>query len=232
MEDARYNFLVGVGLLALIALLITLLVSLTFSHAGEIAGATGAVVGGMAGACGANAGVRAAIAAERETDSARRKVKIGSIRLALYTELRTLADQARIEGTGWSEIATRQARHYKQLITAKLPHPIIYPANADKIGLLSEVEIMNIVRFYSQIKDAENLADSLIQRNNLYNPAEAYLLARMFGHGCSYAGEFMEAAQSAGFDGLPGAEHDAPFIAQLKQAVSFGEMRPPSAGPS
>ena len=232
MSDSRYNLSVGLALVALLGLLIAFFVSLIDSHAGEIAAATGAVIGGMAGAGGAYAGVRAAISAESEAEQARREVRIASIRLALYTELRMLASQALIEGRGWHEKVTRLSQLEKKLVTAKLPHPIIYPADADKVGVLTEPEIMNIVRFFSELRDVENLVDSLIQRNDKYTMAEAGLLASMFGHGCDYAAKFMEAAIAGGVEHLPGAEQDAGFIAELKAAISFGKVGAPLSGAS
>jgi hypothetical protein len=118
--------------------------ALLSSKPGEIAGALGSVVGGMIGASGAAVAVYLTLAAQREEDRTR-------INAALAREI---AEFARMV-VGHLETCENIRAGVITLPAATLaeamemPQPIIYPAVADKVGLLLRPQ--RAVAFYARI---------------------------------------------------------------------------------
>jgi hypothetical protein len=137
----RAVVVVGPFLLVLLAVFLT---ALRHSKSGELAGALGSVVGGMFGASGAAVAVYLTLAAQRQEDRTR-------ISAALAREITEFARLVvghletceNIRAGGISLPAATLAE------AMEMPQPIIYPAVADKIGLLQRPQ--RAVAFYARI---------------------------------------------------------------------------------
>ena len=154
---------------------------------GEIIGAFASILGGIIGAAGAAVAVYLTLAGQRKEDRAR-------IRSALVREVIEFSRLA----VGHLETCENIRAGVIALPVPKLaqamqmPSPIIYPAVADKIGLLSSPQ--SVVAFYAQIVEiavmiVPTIADdpkfqaSIVKEYNIRVLVEAWLDILQFASG-------------------------------------------------
>ena len=146
---------------------------------GEVVGAVASVLGGIIGAGGAALAVYLTLAGQRKEDRTR-------IRSALVREViefsRLVVGHLETCENIRSRVIDLPARKLTQAM--QMPAPIIYPAVADKIGLLPSPQ--NVVAFYARISeitmtivpaiaDDPKLQQSFLQAHNIRLVAEAWL---------------------------------------------------------
>lgn len=169
--------IVAVGTVTVIGLLFVaavaaLVVVLLRSNYGEIAGALGSVVGGMIGASGAAVAVYLTLAAQRQEDRTR-------INGAVAQEVMEFARMVvgRLQTCESIRAGAISLPAVKLAEAMEMPQPIIYPAVADKVGLLVRpqcvvafyariVEIGMVVRAFSRVPLAEA---EIIQKDGIEN---------------------------------------------------------------
>jgi hypothetical protein len=158
-SDVRQNRLLALGLAAGIPLLIAFLTAAVNSNAGEIAGALGSLIGGIVGAGGAVWAVFLMLARQREEETAK-------VAAAVRTEVTTLVKymihsveicQQIADGT---RQVPRQAAQY--IVKNLLSDPIIYPAIADRVGLLPYPQA--VTEFYMRLSEAKAMVEALRTR--------------------------------------------------------------------
>lgn len=148
-EDQNNNTLIGIALVLGVGLLAWFFVDLLDSKAGERAAAFGAVIGGIVGAGGAVYAVYLTLARQRNEDTAK-------VRAAVRTEVTTYSKYVigalktcQQIANGVITIPMSDAPY----ITKSLVDPVIYPAVADRIGLLPRAQ--QTIEFYQRIAEAK-----------------------------------------------------------------------------
>jgi hypothetical protein len=141
-------------------------VTLASDHWGEQAAALGAFIGGLVGAVGAITAVFLALARQRKEDTT-------NVTSAVQTEVTGLAKY--VEGAldvcadianGTRHIPRANATYIvKNLLSA---HPVIYPAVADRVGLLPHPEAT--VAFYMRISEAKAMAEMYAAATGTHQP--------------------------------------------------------------
>jgi hypothetical protein len=140
----------------LVVLLAVFLTALRHSKSGELAGALGSLVGGIVGASGAVFAVFLALSRQRQEETEK-------VAEAVRTEVTTLVKYA----IGAVDICEqikkgviklpRQDAHY--MVKNFAGDPIIYPAVADRVGLLKHPHAT--VEFYMRILEAKVMVEML-----------------------------------------------------------------------
>ena len=141
--------MVGLAVAFGAAVLSGFLAALMGSKSGEIAGALGGLIGGIVGAGGA-------ILAVFLTLDRQRNDEIANVTSAVQTEVRATIKFV-IGAIGICEDVVRGAKSIPQrdanYIVKSLPHPpIVYPAVADRVGLLPYADAT--VEFYVRLNEA------------------------------------------------------------------------------
>jgi hypothetical protein len=136
------------------ALLVGLLIALTFATADAIVGALGGVVGGLIGAGGAALAVYITLTGQRDEDRARVN---GAIVREVFEFARMVVGHLEIcEHIRAGAILLPRSRLTDAM---EMPLPIIYPAVADKIGLLLRPQ--RVVAFYTRIKEIDTMVGAI-----------------------------------------------------------------------
>jgi hypothetical protein len=143
-SDACHNALLALGVFFGTALLIGFLMVLIRANAGEAAAALGSVVGGVIGASGAAVAVYLTLAAQRHEDRAR--IRSAVVREVIEFSRLVVGHLETCENIRAGVIALPVPKLAKAM---QMPAPIIYPAIAAKVGLLSSPQ--NVVAFYARI---------------------------------------------------------------------------------
>ena len=121
--------------------------------------------------------------AERELDA---------LRKSLAVELRQLVPRALGAAVALKKLAREKNPITARMVEnyARIPTAIIYPANADKIGLLGN-DAISVVVFYSLIELAKAATDSLMGSREPDNisPATVEATAGTFFTACAYSAE-------------------------------------------
>ena len=147
-------FVIGIAAIlgaVLVAALFGLGIALFSSKPGEIAGSLGSVVGGMIGALGAALAVYLTLSTQRQEDRRR-------IDGALGREVAEFARQV-VRGLETCETILSEGLELPRARlpeAMEMPQPIIYPAVADKVGVLSNPQ--RAVAFYTHILEIGILA--------------------------------------------------------------------------
>jgi hypothetical protein len=152
----------------------------------------------------------------------RRKVQreLDALQKSLAVELRQLLPAALTAATALKRLARDHdpitARMVESL--ARVPAPIVYTANADKIGLLG-TDAMDAVIVYSLINLGRSGVTSLMNSRNPDNisPQTVALTAGVFHHACAYAQSVLPKFRT----GVP--EHDkkdAEFIERIRMTAA------------
>jgi hypothetical protein len=114
------------------------------SKPGEIAGALGGIIGGMIGASGAAIAVYLTLSAQRVED--RTRIRNALVREVIEFSRLVVGHLETCENIRAGIIALPVPKLTKAM---QMPSPIIYPAVADKVGLLPSPQ--NVVAFYARI---------------------------------------------------------------------------------
>jgi hypothetical protein len=154
-NDDRHNNIAGVLLLLGLGLLAWLWCDLLIATPGERVGALGAIIGGMIGAGGAVFAVYWTLARQRSDD-------IEMIRAAVRTEVTTYSKYV----IGALENCKREANNIGSLpmldatsIGENLVAPVVYPAVADRVGLLPRAH--QTIEFYMRIAEAKGMLTAM-----------------------------------------------------------------------
>jgi hypothetical protein len=146
--DRRYNAIVGGALATATFLVVVFFAALMGSSSGEVASAVGSVVGGGLGALGAAGAVYLTLQGQRQED--RSRIQEAIVREVI--EFGRLAvgqlDICESIRTGVVKIPTGKLTE-----VMRMPEPTVYPAVADKIGVLWAPQ--RVVAFYMRIKEVE-----------------------------------------------------------------------------
>jgi hypothetical protein len=152
-DDNNDNTLIGLALFFGIGLLAWFFADLLDSKSGERVAAFGAVIGGIIGAGGAVFAVYLAITGQRRQD-------IAKVQSAVRTEVTTFSKYIIGALDICQQIAMRGLKIPMldaEYIGKNPPDPVIYPAVADRVGLLRHPQAT--VEFYMRITEAKsNLA--------------------------------------------------------------------------
>jgi hypothetical protein len=178
---------VVIGLAVFVASVAILSFSLLSSKSGEIAGAVGSVVGGMIGASGAAAAVYLTLSAQRTED--RTRIRNALVREVIEFSRLVVGHLETCENIRSGVIALPVPKLAKAM---QMPTPIIYPAVADKVGLLPSPQ--NVVAFYARIVELSMivvpaLADdpahqqAILRGQDVRVLVEAWLDILQFAHG-------------------------------------------------
>ncbi len=145
---------------------------------GEIVGAVATLLGGIIGALGAALAVYLTLAGQRKED--RSRIHSALVREIIEFSRIAVGHLDICESIRSAEIAMPVPKLPQAI---KMPTPIIYPAVADKIGLLKSPQ--HVVAFYMRITEIEimahavaddpNLQRSTLQANNVRLIVEALL---------------------------------------------------------
>jgi hypothetical protein len=163
-ERNNNNTLIGLALGFGVLLLAWFFADLLDSKAGERVAAFGAVVGGIIGAGGAVFAVYLTLARQRNDDSAK-------VRAAVRTEVTTFAKYV----IGALNVCQQIARGLPipmadaPYITKSLVDPVVYPAVADRIGLLPRAQ--QTIEFYQRIAEAKAMTEAM--RNKVASLTQA-----------------------------------------------------------
>jgi hypothetical protein len=155
-EEQNNITLIGLGLGFGVLLLAWFFAALVDSKAGEQAAAFGAVIGGIIGASGAVFAVYLTLARQRADDTAK-------VRAAVRTEVTTFAKYV----SGAVDICQQIAgglpvpMSNAPYITTSLVDPVVYPAVADRIGLLPRAQ--QTIEFYQRITEAKAMTECALK---------------------------------------------------------------------
>jgi hypothetical protein len=122
----------------------------------------------------------------------RRKLQreMDALQKSLAVELRLLVSRALVAATSLKKLAREHDPITARMVEsyARVPAPIIYPANADKIGLLGP-EAMDVVIVYSLIELGRSGTASLISARTPDNisPSTVEMVADVFLQACMNA---------------------------------------------
>jgi hypothetical protein len=170
-DDNNDNTLIGLALLFSIALLAWFFADLLDSKSGERVAAFGAVIGGIIGAGGAVFAVYLAITGQRNEDMAK-------VRAAVRTEVTTYSkyvigalDTCKEIATQVKKIPTVNAEY----VSKHLVDPVIYPAVADRVGLLRSPQAT--IEFYMRLAEAKSNLAALKQRDAGLTPNQAAMVS-------------------------------------------------------
>jgi hypothetical protein len=144
LTDQRFNRLVLLAILGGTFLVSAFVTALSFANAGEIAAALGGVLGGMIGAGGAAVAVYLTLSGQREED--RTRISGALVREVIEFARLVVGHLETCENIRAGTIALPAAGLAEAM---EMPHPIVYPAVADKVGLL--VRPQRVVAFYARI---------------------------------------------------------------------------------
>jgi hypothetical protein len=164
-QEQNNNTLIGLTLGFGILLLAWFVADLLDSKAGERAAAFGAVIGGIVGAGGAVFAVYLTLAQQRSEDSAK-------VRAAVRIEVTTFAKYAIGALDVCQQIANRiitVPMSDAPYITESLVSPVVYPAVADRIGLLPHAQ--QTIEFYQRIAEAKAMTEAM--RNKIASSTQA-----------------------------------------------------------
>jgi hypothetical protein len=159
MGKGRAKVLIAIALVGGAIIILGFLTALGFSTAGEVAGALGSVIGGTIGAGGAALAVYLTLLGQRDEDRTR-------IRGSLVREVIEFARLVigHLETCEFIRSGVVQLPVPKLVEALEMPRPIIYPAIADKIGLL--VRPQRVVSFFARIEEL-----GMMVRAYSHNPA-------------------------------------------------------------
>jgi len=156
-RDGNQNTFFGLAVFVGAALLCGFFAALMGSKtAGEIAGALGSFIGGIVGAGGA-------VIADYLTLATQRKAETVKVAVAVRTEVAALAKYV----MGAVEICQHIASGIRQvpvsdasyIIRKLMVEPIVYPAVADRIGLLPHANATT--EFYMRLSEAKTIVESM-----------------------------------------------------------------------
>ena len=186
-----------------------------------LAGVIGALTSGVFVALSAVITLSIMLRAQARTENRRRQQELANIRLALHTEINSIAVQCLLEFNDWCEVTERRSVHKKPQ-TALLPPLRIYNAMASKFGRLSRDEIVALVGFASALSDISVatrsvLADVITAQPDL--PYSPRTLLHLFSNACGKAAECLRVIS------VPGAVQDRRFIEELERAREHEEER-------
>jgi hypothetical protein len=153
------NTLIGLTLGFAVLLLAWFIADLLDSKAGERVGALGAVVGGIIGAGGAVFAVYLAITGQRKEDMAK-------VRAAVRTEVTTYSKYLIGTLEVCKQIATQAAKIPTvdaEYIGKNLVDPVIYPAVADRAGLLRRPQAT--IEFYMRIAETKSNLSAIYRKD-------------------------------------------------------------------
>jgi hypothetical protein len=184
-NDDRHNNIAGVLLILGLGLLCWLWCVLLVATSGEQAAALGAIVGGMIGAGGAVYAVYMTLTRQRREDIAK---VCSAVRIEVTTYCKHVIGALNI----CEQIATKGLLVPMQdavYVAKSLVEPIIYPAVADRIGLLPHPQAT--IEFYMRIAEAKAMLLAMQMKTNspsavnvsaipLIAPANAEAVAECF----------------------------------------------------
>jgi len=149
MNNQRNKYL-GIGLLTASSILLALFFyELGCSSAGEVAGALGGFIGGIIGAGGAVIAVYLAIASQKKEETS--KVS-DAVKIEVTTFVKYVIGSLNVcEKVVKNEVRIPLER--ASYIAKTLYEPIIYPAVADRVGLLPHPQAT--IEFYMRIAEAK-----------------------------------------------------------------------------
>lgn len=163
--ERNNNALIGVALFVGVGLFAWFFADLLDSKAGERAAAFGAVIGGIVGAGGAVYAVYLTLARQRNEDTAK-------VRAAVRTEVTTYSKYVIGALKTCQQIANGVIvvpMSDAPYITKSLVDPVVYPAVADRIGLLPRAQ--QTIEFYQRITEAKVMTTAM--QNKVASLAQA-----------------------------------------------------------
>ncbi|MGH6888455.1 MAG: hypothetical protein ACREHF_04555 [Rhizomicrobium sp.] len=162
---------------------------------------SGAIVAGLF----SYLGVRQTIRAQRRIEDDRRREELAAIRLALYSEIGTIAQQCLLE----CRSRTLNRSHVVgPAHSARLPPLRIYDAVAEKIGQLSRAEIITVIGFAGCLWDVGVLVEATFSEA----PPIPDTITQVLSNTCNQAADCLTAIP------VPDSEKDQGFIAALREA--------------
>ena len=162
MDDRfRWNLLVGLALAFTVVHYAGFLAALMGSKAGEISGALGGLLGGILGAGGAVIAVFLTLWRQRDEDAAKVSDAVQNEVRGLIKFVIGAIETCQRVVAGTRSIPVPEARY----IVVKLYPPTIYPAVADKVGLLPQPE--GTIEFYARLLEAKALIEALVSVRRL-----------------------------------------------------------------
>jgi hypothetical protein len=157
-KDDRHNSIAGVLLVLGLGLLCWFWCDLLVATSGERVGAFGAIIGGMIGAGGAVFAVYFTLARQRSED-------IEKVRAAVRTEVTTYSKYV-ISALEICEIVANNPGTLPisdaPSIADSLVAPIVYPAVADRVGLLPRAQ--QTIEFYMRIAEVKAMLTAFQRR--------------------------------------------------------------------
>jgi hypothetical protein len=159
-NDDRHNNIAGVLLILGLGLLCWLWCVLLIATSGEQAAALGAIIGGMIGAGGAVYAVYMTLTRQRREDIAK---VCSAVRIEVTTYCKHVIGALNI----CEQIATKGLTVPMQdavYVAKSLVEPIIYPAVADRIGLLPHPQAT--IEFYMRIGEAKAMLLAMQMKTN------------------------------------------------------------------
>jgi hypothetical protein len=157
-RETNNNTLIGLSLFFGVGLMALFFADMLDSKAGERAAAFGAVIGGLIGAGAAVMAVRLTIKSQR--DEEREQVR-SAVRIEVITYTKYVIDSLKI----CERIATQGMQMPCQdagYMARNLSEPIIYPAVADRIGLLHHPQAT--IFFYMRVFQAKETLNTISLR--------------------------------------------------------------------
>jgi hypothetical protein len=156
-DDSRLNVIGGVTLFFAVALLCGFFAALMGSStAGEVAAALGSFVGGFIGAGGAVAAVYVALSSQRKEEPAKVSAAVRTEVASLTTYVIGSVEICEGIANGTQQIPSLDASYIMQKLWAD---PVIYPAVADRVGLLPHPNATT--QFYMRLSEAKAMIQSL-----------------------------------------------------------------------
>jgi hypothetical protein len=156
-DTRRSNVIVGIAL-AIIVLALCRFVAALMGAAteGEIAGALGSFVGGVIGAGGAVLAVYVTLSSQRNEETAKVSAAVRTEVASLTTYVIGAIEICRGIANGTLQVPSLDANYIIQKLWAD---PVIYPAVADRVGLLPHPNAT--VQFYMRLSEAKAMTQSL-----------------------------------------------------------------------
>lgn len=148
----RWSLILGIGIWIGILITVVLVATLMGASGGEVAAALAGIIGGGIGAAGSALAVYMALDLQRKDEAE----KVGH---AILTEIAELSRFA-IGHLGACELIQAGAVQAPKSELPRLmasPHPVVYPAVADRLSRLARPSL--VVSFYTRLEEMRNVVD-------------------------------------------------------------------------